>query len=183
MLKLLRRKQRKEKGRAKAREVMAQLWAELSKLERSGAVPNKVLFVVEDPALGRALEKKVQNGQGAVVDIGSLGPAVQAARSLAEAALKGIRPVLVLRSISWRGWAMIVRALLKNHVTIVSPVSFDVTTATSQWVEAPPPFVGWKMLPPNNAWALAPVNSQDAEDHITAILDEQWSGEVSGFLT
>lgn len=183
MLKALLRKRHQEKVRAQVREVMATLWARLRDLERSGKMPDKVLFVVEDPALSRAIERKLPQGKGAVVDIGSLGPAVEAAQALAESALKGIRPVLVLRSGSWRGWAILVRTLLKNHITIVSPVSFEVTTATSVWVDAPPPFNGWKMLPPNSSWALSPVSCKDAEDKITEILDEAWSGEVSAFLT
>jgi len=179
MLRLFRRKQ--EKSRAQARAVMAQLWAQLRELERVGKVPSKVLFVVEDGALARALERKASDKIG-VVNLREQGSATEAARKFAEAALAGFRTILVLRTGNWIGWAILVRSLLRSHVGIIASRPFDVRSASAPWQPAPAPFSGWYYLPPNGWEDLAPSREDsETEAKLLDILDD-WDGEPCDFL-
>lgn len=172
---------RKGKGRAQVRGVMAQLWAQLRQLERSGKVADKLLFVVEDGALGRAIEKKAGPRIGVLL-LREQGRATDAAVKFAEAALQGFRIVLVLRTHNYRGWALLVRSLLRNHVAIISSEPFEVKTSTEEWINAPEPFTGWFYLPPNSFELRYPTRDDvDTERKLLDIL-EDWDGEPGEFL-
>ena len=180
MLKLFSRQ--KAKGRTKqVRAVMASLWARLAELERSGKIPDRVLFVVEDPSLARALEKKLGPRAGVVL-MREQGPATEAAKAFAEAALNGFRVVLVLRTKNWVGWAILVRSLLRNHVAIISAEPFEVKTSTEPWRGAPAPFTDWWFLPPNGLEERYPVRADaETERSLLEVLDD-WDGDTTSFL-
>jgi len=173
---------KRRKGRtAQVRTVMAQLWAQLRELERSGKIPDRLLLVVEDSALARAIEKKA-GPQIGVLLLREQGAATEAAKRFAEAALSGFRIILVLRTPNWRGWALIVRSLLRSHVAIISSEPFEVKTASEEWIPAPAPFEGWHYLPPNSFEVRYPTRDDGETEHKLLDILDNWDGEPGELL-